>query len=533
MKNLSAFIDCSRGAVYTESALEKYIDALSNMGYNSLQLYTEDTLKVDGEPYFGYLRGAYSIEEIKRLDGYAKTRGIELIPAVQTLAHLKGITRWNDYSGITDTGNILLMGDERTCTLIDNIFATCRKAYTTNRINIGMDEAYLVGRGRYADIHGNKDRMTAMLEHLKRVCEIADKYGFKPMMWSDMFFRIAGYDYYSDKRREFSKEVIDLVPKNLDLIYWDYYSSDYDKYDATIKTHKSFNNDIVFAGGAWCWSGITPHNKYSIVNNEAALKACADNGIADVIITEWKDDGSESSLFSVLPALMFAAENYRGNFDGKDIKAKFEKLFGIDCDGFMSLDMPDLLDGEYTNSNPTKYMLFSDSFLGWLDGTVDESKVGMFEKAKAEIDKYIKDENFGYIFETSSALCDVMSIKYMIGVKTRRAYKSGNKSELASLIKDYDELIKRVQNLYDKFKAQWYMECKFNGFEHHDARYGALLMRIKHCREILSEYVNGKRESIPALDEKILPPNKSNSEIGKAIQFNHYAMTALIKYSED
>lgn len=50
MKNLSAFIDCSRGAVYTESALEKYIDALSNMGYNSLQLYTEDTLKVDGEP---------------------------------------------------------------------------------------------------------------------------------------------------------------------------------------------------------------------------------------------------------------------------------------------------------------------------------------------------------------------------------------------------------------------------------------------------------------------------------------------------
>ena len=126
-----------------------------------------------------------------------------------------------------------------------------------------------------------------------------------------------------------------------------------------------------------------------------------------------------------------------------------------------------------------------------------------------------------------------MSIKYTLGVKTRRAYKSGDKSDLASLINEYDELYKRVQNLYDKFKAQWDRECKFNGFEHHDVRYGALLMRIKHCREILSEYISGKTESIPALEEKILPPNKGNSEIGKAIQFNNYAMTALIKYSED
>lgn len=310
---------------------------------------------------------------------------------MQTLAHLRGITRWEEYFKITDTGNILLMGDERTYKLIDNIFAACRNAYSTKRINIGMDEAYLVGRGRYADIHGNKDRMTAMLNHLKRVCEIADKYGFKPMMWSDMFFRIAGLDYYSNKPQMFSKDVLDLVPSNLSLIYWEYYTSDYNRYDAMLKTHKQFDNDIVFAGGVWCWSGITPHNKFSICNNAVALKACVDNGIDDVIITEWKDDGSESSLFSVLPALMFAAENYRGNFDEKEIKAKFEKLFGIDCDGFVALDKPDLLDGDYTAVNPTKYMLFSDPFLGWLDSTVNGSKSAVFEQAKAEIDKYIND----------------------------------------------------------------------------------------------------------------------------------------------
>ena len=50
-------LDCSRGAVYKKETVEKFIDFLSAAGYNMLQLYTEDVYEVDGEPYFGYLRG--------------------------------------------------------------------------------------------------------------------------------------------------------------------------------------------------------------------------------------------------------------------------------------------------------------------------------------------------------------------------------------------------------------------------------------------------------------------------------------------
>ena len=66
---------------------KKLIDALQKMGYNTLELYTEDTFEVEGEPYFGYLRGRYSSEEIKEIDKYARAHGIELIPCIQTLAH--------------------------------------------------------------------------------------------------------------------------------------------------------------------------------------------------------------------------------------------------------------------------------------------------------------------------------------------------------------------------------------------------------------------------------------------------------------
>ena len=74
-----------------------WIDLTSSIGYNTLMLYTEDTYEVSGEPYFGYMRGRYSREELRGLDAYAKTKNMELIPCIQTLAHLNALNRWPEY----------------------------------------------------------------------------------------------------------------------------------------------------------------------------------------------------------------------------------------------------------------------------------------------------------------------------------------------------------------------------------------------------------------------------------------------------
>ena len=90
VKRLGALIDCSRNCVYTVDALKKFIDILADIGYDYLQLYTEDTFDI-GDPRFGYLRGRYNVAEIKELDGYASARGIELIPFIQTLGISKAL----------------------------------------------------------------------------------------------------------------------------------------------------------------------------------------------------------------------------------------------------------------------------------------------------------------------------------------------------------------------------------------------------------------------------------------------------------
>ena len=58
---------------------------------------------MEEEPYFGYMRGRMTHEEICELDRYAKEFGIELRPYIQTLEHLNQIVRYEQYDRITDT----------------------------------------------------------------------------------------------------------------------------------------------------------------------------------------------------------------------------------------------------------------------------------------------------------------------------------------------------------------------------------------------------------------------------------------------
>ena len=123
-RRLGTMIDCSRNAVMKPDAVKKWIDVTADLGYNALMLYTEDTYEVGEEPYFGYARGRYSKAELKDIDAYAAAKGMELIPCIQTLAHLNAIARWPEYAPHMDIADILLARDERTYTLIERMFET-------------------------------------------------------------------------------------------------------------------------------------------------------------------------------------------------------------------------------------------------------------------------------------------------------------------------------------------------------------------------------------------------------------------------
>ena len=77
-------------------------------------------------------------------------------------------------------------------------------------------------------------------------------------------------------------------------------------------------------------------------------------------------------------------------------------------------------------------------------------------------------------------LCDVLEIKYDLGIRTRRAYKEKNSKEIEKLVKDYNVLADRIQEFYKRVRFQWFKENKPYGFEVQDVRLGGLIQRTKH-----------------------------------------------------
>ena len=96
-KHFGVMLDCSRNAVMKPESVKKMIDILSVMGYNCLELYTEDTYELPDEPYFGYMRGRYTQEELRDIDAYARSKNMELMPCIQTLAHFTNLVKHAAY----------------------------------------------------------------------------------------------------------------------------------------------------------------------------------------------------------------------------------------------------------------------------------------------------------------------------------------------------------------------------------------------------------------------------------------------------
>jgi hexosaminidase len=113
-KTLGIMLDCSRNAVMKVEHLKKWLRRLSLMGYNMAMLYTEDTYQLPGEPYFGYLRGPYTMDEMKEVDAYAANLGIEMIACIQTLGHLEQIMQWAPFDAVRDTSSVLLVDEPQT-----------------------------------------------------------------------------------------------------------------------------------------------------------------------------------------------------------------------------------------------------------------------------------------------------------------------------------------------------------------------------------------------------------------------------------
>lgn len=541
--------DVSRNRVLTVESIKKYLIKMAAMGINMMMLYTEDTYTLDDYPYFGYMRGRYSHDELKECDDYAEIFGIEIIPCIQTLGHLRHALKWPYANAIKDTADILLVGEEKTYAFIESMIKSASSAVRSKRIHIGMDEAYSLGLGKYLDKNGYRRRFDIMNEHLERVIEICNKYKLQPMIWSDMYFRLGSKTgAYYDIEADIPEDIKQNVPKEVDLVYWDYYNHDEEFYLEFIKEHNSFNNNIVFAGGVWTWYGPTPNFTKTFITTNPALSACKKEGIRDVIATMWGNNGGETNMFAALPGLqLFAEHTYAREVDMDKMKARFEFITGVPFDIMADIEALDVIPGltdygmyEVSNlpsntnpPNPSNPLLWQDILVGLFDKHIDGLGLGKYYEKVAERIRNYRDEypQWHFIFDVPYHLANVLAIKADIGCEIKKAYDEKDIEELKNIKEDTLPLLyERIKELRLSHRAQWLKTNKSFGWEVLDIRYGGLLARIDTTIERIEDYLAGKIDFIEELEEdKLYFDGDSKTKRGPIEYWTHsYAQIATV-----
>ncbi len=499
--------DCSRNAVYHLDAAKRMIRYLALMGFTAFMLYTEDTYEIPEYPMFGYMRGRFTQEELRAIDDYAAMFGIEVIPCIQTLGHLEHMLKWSTFREMRDEKQTLLVGSELTYEFIDTILHTCRQCFRTNRIHIGMDETHLLGTGNYLDKNGYRPRSEIFLEHLGRVAQMCQEYGYEPMMWSDMFFRDAFHvDYYTSEG-EIPQETIDKVPKNVALVYWDYNQTKEETVRHMIHCHKQFGNPVVYAGGAWKWLSMSPRNFFSLGINDLHLRIMREERIPMVIATSWGDDGAEASHFSILPVLQQYAEYCYARGEDRDwLAARFEQTFGIAFDDFLLLDSPNLLSTTSPNwsvSVGPKQLLYNDPMIGLMDAHIKDCYAQEYAD-KADALSRVPEGQFSYLIHSAEALCRVLALKTTLTVDMRRAYTDGDRDALHAIADErIPATIAALDAYHDAARDEWHHDNKTFGFEVIEMRIGAIRQRLHTAAYTIEQYLDGAIDRIEPLDQPL------------------------------
>jgi hypothetical protein len=512
LEMLGAMVDVSRNGVLTVPAAKHFLRCSALMGLNMIMLYSEDTYEVPGEPFWGYLRGRYTYDELKELDDYADALGIEMIPCIQALAHLEEVLQWPAYANVADTWNILLAEDDATYALIERFITAASAPFRTKRIHLGMDEAQGLGTGRFKQLKGEKNAFDILNTHLTRVKGICDKLGLQPMIWGDMYIHLASatgniYDYSS----KVPQEVIEKIPAGVDLVYWDYYHTDADDYRKGIDLYRQLQAPVLMAGGGWTWNRLWAALPYAFAATNACLTACVDKGMKDYFITLWGDDGMECDVFSSLPALQLAAERaYTGAADPAALKANFAGACAGDMDAFFTASKVDymafLTDGTRGPDAVGKWLLWQDPLFAITDPNLDGLDLqGYYAEIARALEAAEKAGGLDARLEFPRKLAQTLALKVNLRRNLAAAYKVNDHAALRAIVNGELAALQRAADaLWRSHRDMWLDTYKPFGLEVIELRYGGLRTRLESLAERLTAYLDGTVASIPELEVELL-----------------------------
>jgi hexosaminidase len=190
-----------------------------------------------------------------------------------------------------------------------------------------------------------------------------------------------------------------------------------------LKAHKQMAKNVCFVGGTWCWTGMGVNYRKSLRTSEIALKVCKEEGIREVIMATFGDNGAEGNYAGVLLGMQQYAEHaYSTKVDRNMLAERFHFCTGSYMDYFIKLggidDLIELPEGSLWPYNPSKYLLYQDPLMGLFDKNIKGIDIsGYYRKLTKELTQIAEySADITMLFNVHAKASNVLEIKGDLGL---------------------------------------------------------------------------------------------------------------------
>lgn len=508
ISKVGVMFDLSRNGVLSVEGLTDYFEYMAMMGLNQAMLYMEDTYEIPERPYFGYMRGRYSKEELMAIDDAGYQFGIEVFPYIQTLAHMEHYLKTQEAFPARDTARLLCIGAEPTYQLIDQMLAQLKTCFRSKRLHLGLDEAWNMGRGEYLD-HRLKeskevvfpDRGEFFVQHLKRVVEIGLSHGLDLEMWCSTLRRYCTAENF--------KDFPDIQKVRLHV---GTYEGECSEEDLLKMLHPmcEFSKNIALEGGIHTWFGFAPQTYFSLANAHLMANFCKKFGFDELDAYIWMNDGTECNhIFALLAVQAYAEHMYHKEADNAQIFEMFEAITGTPAQAFLDMSAfhNDVPQGFLHEQDGAPYMgkryVWQDILMGLVDGNLIEHPMSGFYQEYLEKFTAYKErkDDFCLHYTYFEALFDLLVAKCSLAEQLKPRYDAGDKEFLQMAAKVLIPAIReKLEHLRKVHRELWLSNSKPFGQDILDLRYGGIITRCDTAVYRLEQYLSGKLPTLPELD---------------------------------
>lgn len=276
----SYMLDISRCRMPKVSTITRLIDLMAELKYNEFQLYMESfVMKLKHFPKYTRDFDCLTPADIEYLDRYCADRFIDLVPNQNCLGHMGTWLEEEEFKhldvsgGVVNTTTLNPLLDE-TMEFADKLYDSILPHFSSGFVNIGLDEAYGLGRYDLEEVCREKGTDNVFVDWLIKLSDhIREKHGKRVQFWADML-----YD---------SPEAYMRVPKDAVALCWGYDLAKTAMMERLAMALETKNVPYYICPGNCTWLSMTGRFDVASFN----LRTCGEIGVAHgaigYMVTDW------------------------------------------------------------------------------------------------------------------------------------------------------------------------------------------------------------------------------------------------------